>query len=84
MERPIAEAEGRSFDGGCHCETIRFRVQGPLRQILMCHCSNCLKISGKSWGASAAHAENLDWLTETRPRWYSSSDWAERGFCTEC
>ena len=84
MEQPIAETEGRSFDGGCHCGAIRFRVQGPLRQILMCHCSDCLKISGTSWGASAAHAENLDWLTELRPRWYRSLDWAERGFCSEC
>ena len=48
MEQPIAETEGRSFDGGCHCGAIRFRVQGPLRQILMCHCSDCLKISGTS------------------------------------
>ena len=84
MEQPIAETEGRSFDGGCHCGAIRFRVQGPLRQILMCHCSDCLKISGTSWGASAARAENLVWLTEARRRWYRSSDWAERGFCSEC
>ena len=35
-------------------------------------------------GRDAAHAENLDWLTEARPRWYRSSDWAERGFCNEC
>ena len=41
MKQPIAETEGRSFDGGCHCGAIRFRVQGPLRQILMCHCSEC-------------------------------------------
>ena len=70
MEPPIAETEGRSFDGGCHCGAIRFRVQGPFRKILMCHCGDCLKISGTSWGASAAHADNLDWLTEARPRWY--------------
>ena len=69
MDQPIAETEGRSFDGGCHCGAIRFRVQGPLRQILMCHCTDCLKISGTSWGASAAHADSLDWLSEARPRW---------------
>ena len=36
MEQPIAETEGRSFDGSRHCGAIRFRVQGPLRKILMC------------------------------------------------
>ena len=46
----------------------------------MCHCSDCLKISGTSWGASAAHVDNLDWLTKARPRWYRSSDWDEHGF----
>ena len=35
-------------------------------------------------GGERARAENLDWLTEARPRWYRSSDWAERGFCSEC
>ena len=74
MEQPIAETAGRIFDGGCHCGAIRFRVRDPLRQILMCHCSDYLKISGTSWGASAARAENLDWLTEARPRWQRSSD----------
>ena len=50
----------------------------------MCHCSDCLKISGRGWGASAAHANKLDWLTKARPRGYRSSDWAERGSCSEC
>ena len=46
----------------------------------MCHCSDYLKINGTSWGASADHANNLDWLTEARSHWYRSLDWAERGF----
>lgn len=74
MEQPIAETEGRSFDGGCHCGAIRVRLKGSLRKILMRHCSDCLKISGTSWGASVAHANNLDWLTEARPRCHPSSD----------
>ena len=84
MEQTIAETEARSFDGCCHCGAIRFCVQGPLRKILMCHCSDGLKITGTSWSASAAHVNKLEWLTETRTRRYRSSDWAERGFCSEC
>ena len=74
MEQPIAKTEGRSFDGGCHCGAIRVRLKGSLRKILMRYCSDCLKISGTSWGASVAHANNLDWLTEARPRLHPSSD----------
>jgi hypothetical protein len=84
MDRPIAGTEDRSFDGGCHCGAIRFRATGPLREILLCHCSDCLKLSGKSWGASAAYEDHFQYLTEARPRWYRSSEGAERGFCTEC
>ena len=84
MDRPVADTEGRSFEGGCHCGNIRFKAEGPLRQILMCHCSDCLKLTGTSWGASAAYADRITWLSESQPRWYRSSQWAERGFCPEC
>ena len=84
MDRPIAGTEDRSFNGGCHCGAIRFRATGPLREILLCHCSDCLKLSGTSWGASAAYEDHFQYLTEARPRWYRSSEGAERGFCTEC
>lgn len=84
MDRPIPETEGKSFEGGCHCGKIRFRADGPLRQILICHCSDCLKLTGTSWGASAAMADRITWLTDAEPRWYRSSQWAQRGFCPDC
>ena len=71
-------------EGGCHCGAIRFRVKEPLRQILVCHCSDCLKLFGTSWGVSAAMLDHLTYLGKARPRWYRSSSWAERGFCADC
>ena len=84
MDRPIAGTEGQSFDGGCHCGAIRFRARGPLCEVFLCHCSDCLKLSGTSWGASAANEDHFHYLTEARPRWYRSSQGAERGFCADC
>ena len=84
MDNPNPGTEGQSFDGCCHCGAIRFRAKGPLRQILMCHCSDCLKLSGTSWGASAALVDHFSYLGAFRPRWYRSSSWAERGFCADC
>ena len=75
MDAVITETEDQNFDGGCHCAVILFRVKGPLRQILMCHCSDCLKLSGTSWGASAAMLDRLTYLGTARPRWYRSSSW---------
>ena len=48
MDRPIAATAGKDFERGCHCGEVRFRATGPLREILMCHCSDCLKITGTS------------------------------------
>ena len=84
MDKLNPGTEGQSFDGGCHCGAIRFRANGPLRQIVVCHCSDCLKLSGTSWGASAALTDHFSYLGTARPRWYRSSSWAERGFCVDC
>ena len=84
MDRLIAATAGKDFEGGCHCREVRFRATGPLCEILICHCSDRLKITGTSWGASAVHADDFFWLGDGRPRWYGSSEWAERGFCPTC
>jgi hypothetical protein len=33
----------RSYDGGCHCGRVRFRVTADLGQALECNCSICAK-----------------------------------------
>ena len=55
-----------------------------MREVFLCHSSDCLKLSGTSWGASAAYEDHFHYLTEARPRWYRSSQGAERGFCADC
>lgn len=85
MFETIAETENKFFDGGCHCESVRFRLIGPLTPILICHCDDCRRISGTSWAATsvADHCFKITSSLETL-RWYSSSSWAKRGFCTSC
>ena len=46
----IAETAGKIFTGGCHCGAVRFRVTGPIGKILVCHCSDCRRMAGMSWG----------------------------------
>ncbi|HEV8548852.1 MAG TPA: GFA family protein [Polyangiaceae bacterium] len=29
------------FDGGCHCERVKFRVLGPIEEMVVCNCSIC-------------------------------------------
>ena len=54
-----------------------------MREVFLCHYSDCLKLSGTSWGESAAYEDHFHYLTEARPRWYRSSQGAERGFCAD-
>ncbi len=29
------------IDGSCHCERVKFRVRGPLDDVVLCNCSIC-------------------------------------------
>ena len=70
--------------GSCLCGAVSFEVSGPLRGVVLCHCSMCRKTHGHIGAYSAAPKSALH-LTESRGlKWYASSSFARRGFCTEC
>lgn len=74
-------------EGGCLCGAVRYRVTGRLREILVCHCSECRRWSGRAWTATAARLADLE-ISETGDlRWLPSpfsEHGAERGFCVCC
>ena len=76
-----------SRTGGCLCGAVRYTVNGPLRDVLVCHCVECRRWAGCAWAATAAQREHLS-LDETRGlRWALSprSDaGARRGVCDAC
>jgi hypothetical protein len=72
------------FEGGCLCGAIRYRATAaPLRGVI-CHCATCRRHSGAPALAFVhfPHAA-FAWLTG-EPRWYRSSQHAERSFCAAC
>ncbi|HET8729381.1 MAG TPA: GFA family protein [Alphaproteobacteria bacterium] len=70
--------------GGCLCGAVRYRVTGPMRDVIDCHCRMCLRTHGHVGAYSSTALPNLQ-LTESRGlKWYRSSDKARRGFCREC
>ena len=76
--------EHKSYTGGCYCGAVRYRIDGPIRNIVGCHCSQCRKTTGH-WLASANAWRDQFSLTEDRGlKWYRASDFAGRGFCGEC
>ena len=40
------EDEPPSATGGCLCGDVRFRIFGPLRDVINCHCGQCLRSHG--------------------------------------
>ncbi len=70
--------------GGCLCGGVRYEIEGPLRDIVACHCSQCRRTSGHYMAATNAPRSAVRLTASDTLRWYRSSDAAERGFCARC
>lgn len=71
-------------NGSCLCGKVSYSVNGPLRPITACHCTQCRKQSGHFYAATAAQNEDLTIQGEDNLTWFHASDDAERGFCKTC
>jgi hypothetical protein len=69
--------------GGCLCGGVRYRICGPLRPVVACHCNQCRKTSGHYVAATQCLRGDLSIQGDTL-RWFKSSETAERGFCGRC
>ncbi len=70
--------------GRCDCGAVTFEVTGARDTVSICHCTQCRRTSGHMWAATHAPFDQLKFTNDTGLKWYVSSDWAKRGFCTEC
>jgi hypothetical protein len=66
---------------------VRYEVNGPLREVLVCHCEECRRWHGHVSASTAARREDLVLHEQRGLRWirspHSDAD-ARRGFCAEC
>jgi hypothetical protein len=70
--------------GSCLCGAVKFRVDGPLREIVFCHCGQCRKQTGLYYASTNAATKDLTVEGEDNITWYQSSDEGRRGFCKHC
>jgi hypothetical protein len=73
--------------GGCLCGAVRYEVRGPVRDILVCHCSECRRWAGNAWAATQVARSDLRIEDESALRWVDSPESdrnARRGFCSRC
>ncbi|MBH03893.1 MAG: aldehyde-activating protein [Xanthomonadales bacterium] len=69
--------------GRCACGAIRFVVNGPVSEVVACHCRTCRRVSGFYWAAVVCSADDLS-IDGSTLAWWSSSTRASRGFCATC
>ncbi|AJE47640.1 GFA family protein [Celeribacter indicus] len=70
--------------GRCDCGGVRFELPAVRDTVILCHCSQCRRISGHVWASTEAPFDSLTFIAGDSLRWYASSDRATRGFCATC
>lgn len=73
-----------SVTGRCACGAVRFRIDGPLRPVIACHCESCRRQSGHIVAATATLREHLTIEGAEHLSWWQATPDAERGFCRIC
>lgn len=74
---------GATFQGKCLCGAVSLRLQHNKPSMSVCHCSICRRWTGGPFMTLECHkAPQIEGMEHVRT--YSSSEWAERGFCSQC
>lgn len=74
-----------TFEGGCLCGRVRYRLAGPLADVVACHCRQCRRTSGHFAAMTSVPMARFEIARDDDGlAWYRSSDHAQRGFCRHC
>lgn len=75
---------GEDHTGACLCGAVKFRVNGPMREIVFCHCGQCRRQTGLYYASTNAAEADLSIDGADNITWYESSELGRRGFCRNC
>ena len=78
-----------SHEGGCFCGAVRYRVTGEPFRTNICHCTNCQKRTGSSFGISTYFREEQVELNDAERKTYrfqsdESGRFGNMEFCANC
>ena len=73
-----------SQTGRCLCGAVSFTLAETPTSYGACHCGMCRKFSGGIELGVHVMPGGITWDGEDNITTYTSSDWAERGFCKTC
>ena len=72
------------LSGGCLCGAVSYTITGDKTEIGACHCSMCRRFSGGVFLGLEVRPEEIVFEGHEHIGTFTSSDWAERGFCRTC
>ncbi len=72
--------------GSCLCGGLRYRITGPMRDVLDCHCIRCRKATGHHIAASSARIVDIHLDAAATLTWFHPHDDPNvaYGFCSTC
>jgi hypothetical protein len=71
------------LEGGCHCGSVRYRLEGEPARVGLCHCTDCRRHSGAPLVAWAIYPKEQLEVTGELATYGSSAD-GRRQFCPRC
>ena len=70
--------------GGCLCGAVRFELEAPLREVIVCHCSLCRRSGTLAGAYTSVDSDRFRLLVDGGLAWYVDVNDRERGFCRTC
>jgi len=79
---------GNVATGSCLCGAVTYTVDQPLREVIVCHCTDCQKASGAGASHNIVVKSAAITITSGTPRTYAktvdSGRVLTRSFCGDC
>jgi hypothetical protein len=76
------------IDGGCHCGHVTYEAEIDPEKVVICHCTDCQKLTGSAYRVTALTRTSTLRLTANPPKVYTK--YGDNGrarlqsFCPEC
>ena len=76
------------IDGGCHCGNISYEAEIDPQKVIICHCTDCQRLSGSAFRTVVFVPESdfklLNGTLKTYVKVADSGNQREQTFCPEC
>jgi len=72
------------IEGGCHCGSIRYQVEGEAITHALCHCTDCRRHAGAPMVGWTMYPATSVKVIKGTLKVYASSENGRRHFCGDC